>query len=54
MIIVLKHNFVKIDGSLHPVGRVIWLNNKKGGTKVPYLENIIERISCKVGDRNRG
>ena len=34
MIIILKYNFVKI-------GRVIWLNNKKGETKIPYLEDII-------------
>ena len=44
MIIILKYNFVKINGSWHPVGGVIWLNNKKGGTKVPYFENIIGRL----------
>ena len=43
MIIILKYNFVKIDGSWHPEGGVIGLNNKKGGTRVPYLENI-ERL----------
>ena len=37
MIISLKYNFVKIGG-------VIWLNNKKRETKIPYLENIIERV----------
>ena len=27
-----------------PRGGVIWLNNKKGGTKIPYLANIIDRF----------
>ena len=42
MIIILKNNLVKTDGSWH--AGIIWSNNKEGRSKVPYLENIIERV----------
>ena len=38
----LRVQFCRNRQIMTPRGRVIWLN-KKGGTKIPYLENITEQ-----------